>query len=73
MIIKDLIEKLKNFPADTQVLVQGYEDGYDSIKFISEIPVIKNPSAADYDGEYDYAEANVQGAVKSVVIMGNRR
>lgn len=29
MNIKDLIEKLKTFPAGAQVLVQGYEGGYD--------------------------------------------
>jgi hypothetical protein len=73
MNVKDLIEKLKTFPADTQVLVQGYEDGYDSIKSVNEIAVVKNPDAADYNGEYEDVEAGGKGAVKSVVIMGNRR
>ncbi len=73
MTIKDLIEKLKTFPADAQVLVQGYEDGYDSIKSVNEIAVAKNPNTADYNGEYEDAEPSGKGVIKSVVIMGNRR
>lgn len=73
MNIKDLIKKLKTFPASAQVLVQGYEDGYDSIKFVHEAEVVKNTNAADYNGEYDDADIGARSAVKSVVIMGNRR
>lgn len=73
MNVKDLIEKLKTFPAGAQVLAQGYEDGYDSIKSVNEAAVAKNPAAADYNGEYEDAETGAKGAIKAVVIMGNRR
>jgi hypothetical protein len=73
MNVKDLIEKLKTFPAGTQVLVQGYEGGYDDIARIDEKTVIKDPEAAEYYGEYDDAENSGKGAVESVVITGNRR
>lgn len=73
MKVKDLIEKLNAFHADSQVLVQGYETGYDSIVFVKKIAVIKHSDAADYDGEYDDAENDAKDAVKTVVIMGNRR
>ena len=73
MIVKELIEKLKNFPPDAQVLVQVYEDGYDDIVRSEERMVVKNPNAADYNGEYEDADPAVKGTIKSVVIMGNRR
>ena len=73
MNIKDMIEKLKTFPAGAQVLVQGYEGGYDDIVRIEGKTVIKNPEAAEYYGEYDDAENSGKGAAESVVIMGNRR
>lgn len=73
MNVKDLIEKLKIFPAGTQVLVQGYEGGYDDIIRLEEKMVIKNLDAAEYYGEYDDAENSVQSSDKSVLIVGNRR
>ena len=69
MKVKDLIVKLKAFSADAQVMVLGYEDGFDGIKTVKLITVVKNPKAAFYNGEYEETE---KGAA-SVVIMGNRR
>ena len=73
MNIKDLIEKLKSFPADAQVLVEGYEGGYDDIIRIEEKPVVKNANANDWDDEYDATESSVKERIKAVVISGNRR
>ena len=73
MKVKDLIVKLKTFSADAQVLVQGYEDGYDSIKIVNEIIVTSNLSAADYNGEYEESAKGSKGSTPAVVIMGNRR
>jgi len=73
MNVKDLIEKLKTFPAGTQVLVLGYEGGYDDIARIDGKMVVKNSDAAEYYGEYDDAENSGKEAVESVVIVGNRR
>ena len=73
MKVKDLIEKLSTFPANAQVLVKGYEDGFDSIKSVNESAVAKNPDAADFNGEYDNAETGGKDAIRAVVIMGNRR
>ncbi|OGW97004.1 MAG: hypothetical protein A2Z81_06410 [Omnitrophica WOR_2 bacterium GWA2_45_18] len=73
MKVTDLIDKLKTMPAGAPVLVQGYEDGFDSTKAVKEISVVKNPNASDYNGEYDEAGKNDKGAVEAVVIMGNRR
>ena len=73
MKVKDLIVKLKTFSADAQVLVQGYEDGFDSVKIIKEITVAKNPKAAFYNGEYEEMEKGSKVAAQAVVIAGNRR
>lgn len=73
MKVKDLIDRLNTFPPDLQVLVQGYENGYDGVVRIEKISVAKNIDAADYDGEYDNSEKNDEYIVESVVIVGNRR
>ena len=73
MKVKDLIIKLKVYPPEAQVLVYGYEDGFDSIKINKEYPIVKNSNAADYKGEYEKVENDSKGAVSAVVILGNRR
>ena len=73
MKVKDLIDKLKTFSADAQVLVQGYEDGFDGIRTIKEITVARNPNAKDYNGEYEETDKKDKNAAPAVVILGNRR
>jgi len=53
--------------------VQGYENGFDSIKSIKEFVAAKNPEAHDYDGEYEETKIDDKNAFQAVVIMGNRR
>ncbi|MBF0216352.1 MAG: hypothetical protein HQL30_05085 [Candidatus Omnitrophica bacterium] len=48
MKVKELIDRLKALPAETQVLAKGYEDGFDGIIAVKEIAVAKKPAAADY-------------------------
>ena len=73
MKVKDLIEKLKTLPAEEQVLVQGYEDGFDAIVAVKEIAVVKKTNAADYSGEYEEAAKKDQNTTRTTVIFGNRR
>ncbi len=74
MTINELIEKLKTFPDDAHVLVQGYEDGFDNIKVVRQIPVVKNPKDHDWSGEYDEPMGeNDKNTFPAVVIFGNRR
>lgn len=73
MKVSELIDALKTMPADAQVLVQGYEDGYDNIKVVRQIPVAKNPKDHDWSGEYDDADETDKKAFPAVVILGNRR
>ncbi len=71
MKVSELIETLKAMPVDAQVLVLGYESGYDDIVRLEERSVIKKADANDWDGEYD--DAGNDSATKAVVILGNRR
>lgn len=74
MKVSEFIDVLKTMPADAQVLVQGYEDGYDNIKTVRQIPVVKNPKNHDWSGEYDDSlKENDKKAFPAVVILGNRR
>ena len=73
MIVKDLVDKLKTLPADANVLVQGYEDGFDDLKSVREIIVKKNQDAHDYNGEYEEATEGDKISIRAVVILGNRR
>lgn len=73
MKVKDLIEKLKNFPADEEVLVQGYEDGFDGVVSIQKMRVAKRSQPRDWESEYEEAEKDSKSAITAVVIEGNRR
>jgi hypothetical protein len=44
MKIKELIKELKNYPADMEVCVDGYEDGYDYIGVVHKLEVSYNES-----------------------------
>lgn len=73
MKVKDLIERLKSFPADEEVLVQGYEDGFDGIVSIQKMRVAKRSYPRDWEGEYEEAEKDDKAAAGAVVIKGHRR
>ena len=53
MKVKELIELLQNCNPEDTVIVDGYETGYDEVKKIYNIEVIKHPSKEKpwYDGE----------------------
>ena len=73
MNVKELINELKTLPANAQVMVQGYEDGYDIVKSVRQITVAKNLKAQEWNGEYEEAEKNDKDAVSAMVLLGNRR
>ena len=57
MKVSELIEELKSFDPEMEVVVDGYETGYDVVRSISKVEVFK-PKAdiidhkAWYDGDY---------------------
>jgi len=61
MKIRDIIDQLSQFDSDMEVVVNGYEDGFDSIKSISIIPVVLN-----YNTEKDYYGAHSSFSVEEL-------
>ena len=52
MTVEELIEALRAFPADAQVLVEGYETGCDSVHRLIDVMAVPNPQSGDWDGEF---------------------
>lgn len=56
MTVSQLIQQLQMLPPDALVITEGYEDGYDTIKNVSLIPVKENPEKEWYLGKYINSE-----------------
>lgn len=69
MRISDLIERLQQFPPDLDVLVEGYETGFDAIHSLKVCAVERNATAEDWDGEFEEAPGTSQ---KALLILGRR-
>ena len=54
MTVKELAELLRKYPDDLQVVVNGYEDGYDdlSLERISVIKIQLNTQNHDWEGQH---------------------
>ena len=71
MKIKELIKKLSEFPLDIDVLVEGYEDGFDQAITVKSIRVKQHQGKNDWwNGEFDSIDGN--GGSPVIVILGNR-
>jgi hypothetical protein len=68
--IKELIHDLAKYPAETRVVVQGYEDGFDDISAIRPVSVQHNPNTAWYYGQFVPAP---DGGEKVVLLFGRSR
>ena len=55
MKIKELIKILSQYPQDLEILVNGYESGFDEISKtrIKKIKLKKVDNPNDYDGEFE--------------------
>ncbi|MVW77181.1 hypothetical protein [Pseudomonas xionganensis] len=53
MTVAQLIQLLSGYPADAEVLVEGYENGYDPIHSLSMKELAGVQNAEDYDGLFD--------------------
>lgn len=52
MTAAELIAILQNYPGDTEILVEGYESGWDRIHQVDETTVVEVVEPADYDGQF---------------------
>ena len=51
MTVAELIEILKAFPAEFEVVVEGYETGFDPIHLVKQADITSNPGLGDWEGK----------------------
>ncbi len=64
----ELIEKLKQFPSDTRIVVAGYEDGFNDINELRSINIKLNANKQWHEGTH--AESKDAHAIKAVALLG---
>ncbi len=84
MTVAELIEILKAFPAEFEVVVEGYETGFDPIHLVKQADITSNPGLGDWegkggfqewDGEYALAgeiPGHTENPRQAVAILGRR-
>ncbi len=53
MKVHELIKQLEKQDPDAMVIVDGYEDGYDSVDNVSQKIIVNANAPKDYEGEYE--------------------
>jgi len=53
MNVAQLMQILSNYPAETEILVEGYETGYDPVHSVTLKTVAGVVNPEDYDGLFD--------------------
>ena len=71
MNVAELIEKLKKFRPESRVIVEGYEEGYDDITEVKEIPIRLKANEEDWKGAHKKSKS--LKAKKAVGIIGRER
>jgi len=71
MNVKELIDQLKDLPADIKVLVRGYEDGFNDIKALKKFHISIKQNAAWNYGEY--ALDNTIEAFEAIELFGGEK
>ena len=66
--VGQLIEVLKSLPLELPVLTSGYENGFETFYQPDIIKVRHEPESPYYDGEFQVAEDENEGAFDVVVI-----
>jgi hypothetical protein len=72
MNVAELIERLRTFPPDLPVLVEGYESGWDSIQNLRQDKIVQFDQAREWDGEYCEGREAQQTGTTAVLIVGRR-
>ena len=60
MTVEELIERLKGFSPQAQVLIPGYETGWDAILELQQDVMRRFTNPESWDGEYDRSHAMAQ-------------
>lgn len=54
MTVKDLIKALLLLPKDAEIMVEGYENGFDSVHELQQIQVVQVKNPEDFNGQYQF-------------------
>lgn len=73
MKISELIAQLQQLPADLDVLVEGYETGFDPIQALEIRAVELSVAAEDWDGEFEESPCADRHALLILGRRGHRR
>ncbi len=73
MRVSELIERLEQLPTDLEVLVEGYETGFDPIHALEIRSIERNAAAEDWDGEFDESPGEGRQALLILGRRGHRR
>jgi len=66
--VATLIEALKKFPADTPVVVSGYESGYENMMLPKLIQLEQQKENKYWDGEFQQTEQEGENTLNAVVL-----
>jgi hypothetical protein len=66
----ELINKLKQYPGDMQVVVAGYENGFDDIETIKNVLLGLRPDKEEWDGKYE--KSTEKNANNALALLGDR-
>jgi len=72
MNIHELMEQLSRFPEDIEVVVQGYEDGFDPVISLKAVRRRKAENMSRSQAEYEELDSTAAGGENAVAIWGRR-
>ena len=52
MTVQDLIDALLLLPKDAEIVVEGYENGFDAVHELQQIKVVQVKNPEDFNGQY---------------------
>jgi hypothetical protein len=71
MTALELIQQLQALPADTKIVIRGYEDGYNDILKLDPVKIKLKPDANWYLGEYE--ESTDSDAISAIDLFGENK
>ena len=69
MTIAELIEKLKEYPQDTRVVVRGYEGGVNDVEYLEDTYISLNKNTVWCYGKHDITD-NIEEGVPAIELCG---
>ena len=73
MTVNELIQKLQFYPPEMQVVTEGYEEGFDSIKSVSEIILVEAVKKEWYVGQYENPFPETDNGFKAVFLYAGTK